>query len=211
MVYRINIGIMEMEGEHDMHISMSTGISQVTKNEGYQTKRVETEDFSSILETNKNSEDECRTILGMASITKAGGNTHYGMLAFYSDESTNENPIIEIKSQLGIWKVSINDVNPTKATRMEMFALCAYEDERNPEKRSTFGNYQTLIGSKSMVHMLNPSSSEFNLVSNENQFRNEKVNWIEGLSEVKIKHLERGYYKQYLNVKNLIDLITKYI
>ncbi len=56
------------------------------------------------------------------------------MKAKYAEDSTSQNPIIQIESNYGgknsIYKISINDINPNNASHIEIFALCSYADEQ---------------------------------------------------------------------------------
>ena len=56
-------------------------------------------------------------------ITTVGNNAY---LATYADSSTEEDPVVKV----GKYEVHVNDVDPTNATRMEMFALMSYLDDK---------------------------------------------------------------------------------
>ena len=54
--------------------------------------------------------------------------------AMYANNSTEENPIIEVSMYddnwdvIKIYRVRINDIDPHNATQLEMFALCSHLD-----------------------------------------------------------------------------------
>ena len=49
-----------------------------------------------------------------------------GYIAMYADSSTEQDPIVKV----GDYEVRIKDVNPNNATKMEMFALMSYMDDK---------------------------------------------------------------------------------
>ena len=49
-----------------------------------------------------------------------------GYIATYADSSTEQDPIVKV----GDYEVRINDVDPSNATKMEMFALMSYMDDK---------------------------------------------------------------------------------
>ena len=49
-----------------------------------------------------------------------------GYIAMYADSSTEQDPIVKV----GDYEVRIKDVNPNNATKMEMFALLSYMDDK---------------------------------------------------------------------------------
>lgn len=70
-------------------------------------------------------------IIGMSSFG-TGDNFRF-MEARYADDSTTENPIIEVRisEEFGVptvFRVNINDIDPKNATQLEMFALCSHAD-----------------------------------------------------------------------------------
>ncbi|WP_155994915.1 hypothetical protein [Butyrivibrio sp. WCE2006] len=64
-------------------------------------------------------------VLGMSAIA-VGPNASQTMIARYSDNSTEQNPIITVSlGDYGSYNISVKDVDPKEATQIEMFALCA--------------------------------------------------------------------------------------
>lgn len=59
-----------------------------------------------------------------------------GIYAAYAEDSTRENPIVEVHvreeetEKEETYRVPINDINPRYATQMEIFALCAHYDRQ---------------------------------------------------------------------------------
>ena len=49
-----------------------------------------------------------------------------GYIAMYADSSTEQDPIVKV----GDYEVRVKDVNPNNATKMEMFALMSYMDDK---------------------------------------------------------------------------------
>ena len=87
-------------------------------------------------------------IIGLTMIKDPNANVFWGVKAKYAQDSTSQNPIIQVESNYGgktsIYKIPINDINPNNASHIEMFALCSYADEQGKGDNSKFGTYQTL-------------------------------------------------------------------
>ena len=49
-----------------------------------------------------------------------------GYIAMYADSTTEQDPVVKV----GDYEVRIKDVNPNNATKMEMFALKSYMDDK---------------------------------------------------------------------------------
>ena len=85
-------------------------------------------------------------IIGMSSFG-SGDNFHL-LEARYADDSTAENPIIEVRisNEFGeptVYKVNINDVDPENATQLEMFALCSHAEAQGISTSDR--NYMSLM------------------------------------------------------------------
>ena len=135
----------------------------------------------------------------------------YGMLAFNSDRSTEEDPIIKISCNYGgqqrYYDVHVNEVNPRNASAVEMFALCSYMDEKGMTDRGTFGSYAKLHAMGSNASMSNgfidlDDSSNYNV----------KVDWIKMLKEMANEYLKvPETYAQSLAANKLADELMDYI
>ena len=135
----------------------------------------------------------------------------YGMLAFNSDRSTEEDPIIKISCNYGgqqrYYDVHVNEVDPRNASAVEMFALCSYMDEKGVTDRGTFGSYSKLQAMGSNASMINgfvdlDDSSNYNV----------KVDWIKMLKEMANEYLKvPETYAQSLAANKLADELMNYI
>ena len=135
----------------------------------------------------------------------------YGMLAFNSDRSTEEDPIIKISCNYGgqqrYYDVHVNEVDPRNASAVEMFALCSYMDEKGMTDRGTFGSYSKLQAMGSNASMINgfvdlDDSSNYNV----------KVDWIKMLKEMANEYLKvPETYAQSLAANKLADELMNYI
>jgi hypothetical protein len=135
----------------------------------------------------------------------------YGMLAFNSDRSTEEDPIIKISCNYGgqqrYYDVHVNEVDPRNASAVEMFALCSYMDEEGITDGGTFGSYAKLHAMGSNASMINgfidlDDSSNYNV----------KVDWIKMLKEMASEYLKTPEtYAQSLAANKLADELMDYI
>lgn len=88
-------------------------------------------------------------IIGMSSFG-TGDNFRF-LEARYADDSTAENPIIEVRisEEFGdptVFRVNINDIDPKNATQLEMFALCSHADAQGISTSDRDGvSYMSLI------------------------------------------------------------------
>jgi hypothetical protein len=135
----------------------------------------------------------------------------YGMLAFHSDKSTAEDPIIKISCNYGgqqrYYDVHVNEVDPRNASAVEMFALCSYMDEEGITDGGTFGSYAKLHAMGSNASMINgfidlDDSSNYNV----------KVDWLKMLKEMASEYLKTPEtYAQSLAANKLADELMDYI
>ena len=135
----------------------------------------------------------------------------YGMLAFHSDKSTAEDPIIKISCNYGgqqrYYDVHVNEVDPRNASAVEMFALCSYMDEEGITDGGTFGSYAKLHAMGSNASMINgfidlDDSSNYNV----------KVDWLKMLKEMASEYLKTPEtYAQSLVANKLADELMNYI
>ena len=80
------------------------------------------------------------------------GGTDDGMNfdAVYADDSTAENPIVEVRMRdkdgvVKTVKVNVNQVDPTNATQLEMFALLIHQDKQGNADGTLMQSYNDLI------------------------------------------------------------------
>ncbi len=135
----------------------------------------------------------------------------YGMLAFHSDQSTDDDPIIKISCNYGgeqrYYDVHVNEVNPRKASAIEMFALCSYMDEKGMTNRGTFGSYSGLHAMASNASMCH-SFIDLDDASNYNV----KVDWVKMLKEMANEYLKvPETYAQALKANQLADELMEYM
>ena len=107
-----------------MSLAVQSGITQSFHYGGYNTivNRGDADyekDFMGAATSRTTSSDKGENI-GIMTI----GNR--GFIAKYADSSTDQNPIIKV----GDYEVRVNDVDPKNATKIEMFALMSYMDDK---------------------------------------------------------------------------------
>lgn len=130
----------------------------------------------------KSEKEEEGEFLGLTMLPEEGKTVIYGMRAMLPSKSTPDNPIVQIISNLDgkkeVFDIEINKINPENASRMEMFALCSYADKYGAGTGSTFGSFQTFriyedtAKENGCMKTVDESGSAWE------QFRNEKVNWV---------------------------------
>ena len=138
-------------------------------------------------------------------------NLSYGMMAFHSDRSTAEDPIIKISCNYGgeqrYYDVHVKEVNPSNASTLEMFAWCTWADENGITERGTFGSYQKLKSFGSNAAMLGDYVDPY-----DSQSMNVKADWIQML-----KYMAQQYllvpetYDEALDCNRLADELERYI
>lgn len=138
-------------------------------------------------------------------------NISYGMMAFRSDKSTDEDPIIKVSCNYGgeqrYYDVHVKEVNPANASQMEMFAWCAWADENGITDGGTFGSYHKLKVYGSNASLLD----EFHDVYDAKNI-NTKVDWIKMLKRMAEEYLLcPETYEQSLDCNILADELERYI
>ena len=91
-------------------------------------------------------------LLGIGFLSDSSSNSSivsYAMVASYADESTDDNPIVQVlvgkpEGKAELYNISINKIDPSRATELEMFALCNYLDDKGMGTGGTFGTWQDL-------------------------------------------------------------------
>ena len=115
-------------------------------------------------------------------LPEEGKHNIYGMRAKLSSQSTIDNPIVQVISNFDgkkeVFDIEIKKIDPKNASRMEMFALCCYEDKYGTGTGSTFGSFHTFrMYEETAIQngYLNRGNDQMSALE---QFRNEKENWI---------------------------------
>ncbi len=134
----------------------------------------------------------------------------FGMVSSYAAESTKENPIIRVSSNYGgekrVYNVCVNEVNPSMASQLEMFALCSYTDDVGITVRGTFGTYSRMK-TYAMNGYLNDTFVD---LQNPNHVGN-AFDWIKMLRTAAQQYLLNVQtYNQYLDANGLADTFTNW-
>ncbi|MCX7749673.1 MAG: hypothetical protein N2645_22695 [Clostridia bacterium] len=152
--------------------------------------------------------------IGLTMIKDPNTNIFWGMKAKYAEDSTSQNPIIQVESNYGgktaIYKIPINDINPNNASRLEMFALCSYQDQQGKGDNSKFGTYQTLKSFEEMsLHngYFGEGIKEANTLE---QFQNIKLNWENACKKTVDLLYKCNDLIQFDKGKAILNLFNKY-
>ncbi|MDE5931865.1 MAG: hypothetical protein K2H40_05200, partial [Lachnospiraceae bacterium] len=111
--------------------------------------------------------------------------------ASYASNSTVGNPVIEIRMQRAngkeeLYMVSPRKVDPSKASQLEMFALCAYADSQGITDVSTGNNsYQKLLS-----YALNGSIGDMR-AKTADAFMSGQTDWISLVTDSRIQKLDQ--------------------
>ncbi len=115
-------------------------------------------------------------MLGASSIA-IGPNTQQTMIVRYSENSTDQNPVVTVTlGDYGSFAISVKDVDPENANQIEMFALCSYMDDKNLTCPGSNGSYNRL---KSYIQTAIDMDELPNINSHLNAQK--KINWTKGL------------------------------
>ena len=146
--------------------TLNTNIFNLSNTTSGKTASNESFEFSSAV---TKSEEQDGEFLGLTMLPEEGKHNIYGMRAKLSSQSTIDNPIVQVISNFDgkkeVFDIEIKKIDPKNASRMEMFALCCYEDKYGTGTGSTFGSFHTFRMYEGTAIQLE-------------QFRNEKENWI---------------------------------
>lgn len=130
----------------------------------------------------KSEEPDEGEFLGLTMLPEKGKNSVYGMRAMLSSKSTPDNPIVQVISNLDgkreSYDIEINKIDPAKASGMEMFALCCYEDKYGTGTGSTFGSFHTLRMYEETAAQNGYGNRVEEDVSVWDRFMNGKTDWI---------------------------------
>ncbi|MDK2807938.1 MAG: hypothetical protein PWP24_672 [Clostridiales bacterium] len=134
----------------------------------------------------------------------------YGMSAFYSEKSTQSDPIVRIHSNYGgeqrYYDVHVNEVNPRNASQLEMFALSCYQDDQGITDAGTFGSFSRIKTYASNA-FINGSFTDLQDPENVSM----KLDWVAMLQEIAQTYLRNSQtYSQYLDADKLAGILDRW-
>lgn len=185
-------------------------------NDSYSKNQKASNDFIGYMSvaSKKVERQEDGDVLGLAMINEPGTNCFWGMKAKYAEGSTQDNPIIYVETNYGgktvSYKVNINEVDPSCASKLEMFALCSYADDVGIGDNSTFGTYNTLRSYEEMANHNGYLDSQMGELSIFEQFKNIKLNWANMSRKVMDLLYKCNDIIQYKKGLNIMELFSKY-
>lgn len=135
-------------------------------------------------------------IIGMS--TLGTGNNFRFLEARYADDSTAENPIVEVRisEEFGepiVFRVNINDIDPKNATQAEMFALCSHAEAQGISTADRNG-----VSYMSLIEYAGIGGYE---AANIEDFVGKKQNWVEIVHEAEKAEIDP--------TKNIADVWTQ--
>ena len=151
-------------------------------------------------------------VLGMAFLD-VGANQSLGMTAAYSQKSTSDNPLIEVGITFpgGVketYEVAINEIDPSNATELEMFALCNYNDALGKkEVASTFGSWHVLKNNGRNAEYI----GDFSMAHSVEEFTTIRQDWNAMVGAMKENHMGAGVFKQALDAEKLLEMFKEYM
>ena len=181
-----------------------------------QKAKKENDNFTYLVstETTEDKKEDNGKILGLTMIKDPNANIFWGMKAKYAEDSTSQNPIIQVESNYGgktsVYKIPINDINPNNASHLEMFALCSYADDQGIGDNSKFGTYQTLKNFEDMSIHNGYFGEGTKEVTTLEEFRNVKLNWEEACKKTVDLLYKCNDLIQFNRGKSILNLFSKY-
>lgn len=152
-------------------------------------------------------------VLGISMIKEPGANVFWGMKAKYASCSTSNNPIIYVETNYGgktvSYNINVNEIDPSNASRLEMFALCSYADDIGIGDNSTFGTFSTLRTYEDMANHNGYINSDTGSLSALDLFQNEKLNWIDMSKQVMDLLFKCNDIMQYDKGLSILDMFSK--
>ena len=132
----------------------------------------------------------------------------YIVSAEISDDSTNDDPIVNVRcpdknGQYYNRKIHVNDVNPSSATDMEMFAYLSWNDHignRVPGSISSWSCYRAQEMTASKVD--NSPDGFINVIHNAYEYIKESISMLSKINHIDAKRLV-------LEGKSLIGIFDK--
>ncbi len=126
-----------------------------------------------------------------------------GYIAMYADSSTEQEPIIKV----GDYEVRINDVNPRNATKMEMFALMSYMDDKGLTNNQGMKSFNKMTAYSSQAEYNGYCSG----ISDENAAWTVERDWIAILGNAKETFFSNPKtYNQGLECERIIENLKKW-
>ncbi len=157
---------------------------------------------------------EAGDVLGISMIKEPGTDIFWGMKAKYASCSTPDNPVIYVETNYGgktvSYNISVNKVDPSNASRLEMFALCSYADDIGIGDNSTFGTFRTLRGYEDMAIHNGYINSETGNLNAFDLYKNEKLNWVDMSKQVMDLLFRCIDLAQYNKGLSIMDMFSKY-
>lgn len=142
-------------------------------------------------------EEGLSNVIGLTMIMDKDARISCAWKAQYAVDSTKEKPVISVTSNFGNehqkFSIVLFDINPKKATLLEMFALCSYADDNHLCKESVIASFKEL--------------KNYDQQKKYEQFIYEKNNWEEIIIKLKREYLDAGSYAQYQSCLQLLDII----
>lgn len=186
-----------------------TGVTNNATNSNYSNSKkaaVSEVEFSEKMESiNPKLERSAETCIGFGPITIGSGT----VTAFYADDSTEEEPVVVLTKGIKgeeLMRVNINDIDPSSATKAEMFALCGYLDNKGLTAPSTFGSYTTLM----VVEEMATHNGFMKATSSESNFSETKIDWTTITKKVADLVFRCKDMAQYLKIKSIADILPNY-
>lgn len=126
-----------------------------------------------------------------------------GYIAMYADSSTEQDPIVKV----GDYEVRVKDVNPNHATKMEMFALMSYMDDKGLTNNMGMKSFNKMTAYSSQAEYNGYCSG----IYDENAAWTVERDWIGILGNAKETFFSIPQtYEQGLTCQKLIDSLSKW-
>ena len=126
-----------------------------------------------------------------------------GYIATYADSSTEQEPIVKV----GDYEVRINDVDPSNATKMEMFALMSYMDDKGLINNQGMKSFNKMTAYSAQAEYNGYCSG----ISDENAAWTVERDWIGILGSAKETFFGNSQtYEQGLECQKLIGNLEKW-
>lgn len=127
----------------------------------------------------------------------------YGMAAYYSEDSTEADPIIRVQSNYGgeqrYYNVHVNEVDPRNASQLEMFALSSYMDDKGITDGGTYGSF-----SKMKAYAGNAALNGYTVDLQDVDNASAKIDWIAMLQKMAQDYLQNPKtYSQFWDCESL--------
>lgn len=128
------------------------------------------------------------------------GSTVY--CATYAEDSTAQNP----KVRVGDYEICINDVNPSHATGLEIFAYMSYLEDTNQITKEGMSSYSKLNAYAGFAQDCGFCSG----IYDEDSICNKKQDWTSILNSIKKVFLNNSQtYQQALTCDKILNALTK--